>query len=70
MIKLYYRHKNDKGEWVTDSTSQSWNTADELFDATVKVGRTTMTMAQWLLAQHCYFYIEEEQPQETITCPF
>ena len=72
MIKLFIRHKAADGKWVTDSTSQSWENVNDLFDAEVKVGKKTVTMAEWLLSQKSgYFYVADvDETEEEFTCPF
>lgn len=60
MIKLYYRGKNEKGEWSWLPTTKSWKTVDACFKETGK----------WLLETKTSFYVSEETDVQTIKCPF
>lgn len=60
MWKLYYRCKNEKGEWETRSSEKSWKTPKALFQE----------CADWIANNNVCIYIKQEAEASTIKCPF
>ena len=60
MWRLYYRCKNEKGEYETRSSQKTWKTAKALFTE----------CGDWIAENNVCIYVKQESESPTVECPF